>query len=150
MFQASLGVSEQTDDPYKRIELANRRFLEAYRRERAMYAVIEQMASLNEESGRIRRNMRSLFVRRAARGIRRLQEEGFADPNLDPDYAASALGSMIDNFAYVWHVLGEPYEEERAVATLTRLYAQAIGLRHPELSVPAWSSEASAAADADR
>ena len=44
------------------------------------------------------------------------------------DSPASALGSMVDRSAYVWLVLGEPYDEEIAVAQLTRLYANALGM----------------------
>lgn len=55
-----------------------------------------------------------------------------ADRRLDPTCAASALGSMADNFAYVWLVLGEPFEEDVAVNTISRLWAQAIGLVVPD------------------
>jgi hypothetical protein len=35
---------------------------------------------------------------------------------------------MVDRFAYVWLVLGEPFELEPAVETLTSLYCRALGL----------------------
>ena len=50
------------------------------------------------------------------------------DERIDPAYAASALGSMVDRSAYVWIVLGEPYELETAVVQLTRLYCNALGV----------------------
>ena len=34
---------------------------------------------------------------------------------------------MMDRFAYVWFVLEEDFEEERALATLTELWMRAIG-----------------------
>jgi hypothetical protein len=37
---------------------------------------------------------------------------------------------MVDRSAYVWLVLGEPYELEEATIQLTRLYCNALGLRY--------------------
>ena len=37
---------------------------------------------------------------------------------------------MVDRSAYVWLVLGEPYELETAVIQLTRLYCNALGLAY--------------------
>ena len=37
---------------------------------------------------------------------------------------------MVDRSAYVWLVLGEPFEFEEAVIQLTRLYCNALGLRY--------------------
>ena len=50
------------------------------------------------------------------------------DERIDPAYAASALGSMVDRSAYVWIVLGEPYDRDEAVIQLTRLYCNALGI----------------------
>ena len=50
------------------------------------------------------------------------------DDRIDPAYAASALGSMVDRSAYVWIVLGEPYDRDVAVIQLTRLYCNALGI----------------------
>ena len=36
---------------------------------------------------------------------------------------------MTDNFAYHWLGLGEPYDEDNAVATLSRLWVNALGMR---------------------
>jgi len=35
---------------------------------------------------------------------------------------------MVDRSAYVWFVLGEPFDEETAIAQLTLLYCSALGL----------------------
>jgi AcrR family transcriptional regulator len=122
----------RTDDLRVRIDANNRRYLEAYRQNAQMLKVIEQMASLNQECARIRREVRSAFVARNERGIRRLQEQELADPEIDAHTAASALASMIDNFAYVWFVLEEPFDDDVAAATLTRLWLQAIGASLPD------------------
>ena len=60
--------------------------------------------------------------------MRRWRDRGLIDAAVDPVYAASALGSMVDRSAYVWLVLGESYELERAVQQLTLLYCNALGI----------------------
>src|SRR5262249_61687263 len=65
---------------------------------------------------------------RIAAGIRRLQRRGLADPDLDARTAAAALVSMLSNFAYHWLAMDEPFDEELAKRTLTRLWAGALGL----------------------
>jgi len=112
-----------------RIERGNRGYLRAYELLAPMLAVLEQVATFNPRLAEIRRSSRRVWVERGARSLRRWQERGLIDPAIDVDYAASALGSMVDRSAYVWIVLGEPYEFERAAEQLTRLYCNALGLR---------------------
>lgn len=113
---------------YERIERANRRYLEGYARNARIMAVMEQVATFNDELLEIRKEMRVAFVERSTRAIQRWQADGLADVALDPCYAASALGSMVDRFAYVWLVLGGDFELDKAVANLTRLWVQALAL----------------------
>jgi AcrR family transcriptional regulator len=128
MFAAS-GVGEDVPpDPVSRIEAANRRYLRAYAKNARILAILEQVATFNDYFRQLTRDIRKVFVDRAAKGITRLQAQGLADPTLDAATAASALGGMVEHFAHVWLALGEPFDEEVAVATLTRLWAQGIGL----------------------
>jgi AcrR family transcriptional regulator len=120
--------SDEHLPPAARIEGANRHYLRSYRENAALFATLEQAATLNQELRLLRKEGRNLLVSRAARAIEHWQEAGLADPTIDARYAANALGNMVDRFAYVWFVLGEDFEEETAVATLTRLWVQALGL----------------------
>jgi AcrR family transcriptional regulator len=113
---------------YDRVERANRLYLESYERNARLMAVLEQVALFNEELFAIRREMRRAFVDRSTAAIARWQRAGLVDPELDPRYAASALGSMVDRFAYVWFVLDGDFELDAAVANLTRLWIQALGM----------------------
>src|SRR5436309_4761325 len=121
--------------PAARIEDANRHYLRSYRENAALFATLEQAATLNQELRLLRKEGRALLVSRSARAIQHWQEAGLADAELDARYAANALGNMVDRFAYVWFVLGEDFDEETAVATLTRLWVQALGLDrvHPPM-----------------
>jgi AcrR family transcriptional regulator len=113
------------------IERANRGYLRAYRSNARMMAVVEQVATFNPALAQVRRDARRFWTERSRRAIERWQAEGLVSLDIDAYYAASALGSMVDRSAYVWLVLGEPFDEERAVAQLTLLYANALGLGMP-------------------
>ena len=116
--------------PAEGIEAAHRHYLRKYRTNAALLATLEQVATLSEALRTMRREHRRVFVDRTARAIQRWQDAGLADRGLDPTYAASALGNMVDRFAYVWFILGEDFDEDTAVETLTRLWVQALGLDH--------------------
>jgi hypothetical protein len=49
---------------------------------------------------------------------------------------------MIDRFAYVWLVLGEGFDEDLAVDTLTKLWVRALGI--PGTGPADWSGPAPA------
>jgi len=131
MMAASRASQEAGADPLKRIELTNRCYLRAYARNARILAVIEEMSTYDDHFRRLRLGMRDMWLQRNERGIRRLQQIGLADPHLDAALAASALGGMVEHFGHVWFVLGQPYDEECAVETLTRLWAQALGMQVP-------------------
>ena len=114
-----------------RITRANRRYLDAYRQHADLFAVVEQVATFNDELRDIRREVRRAFVDRAQRSIERMQAEGLALGDVDARYAASALGSMVDRFAYVWLVLDEPFEFEEAARTLGLLWTRSLGITTP-------------------
>lgn len=111
----------------QRIELANQQFLDAYRDGRRMMAAIEQRAAIDQQWTAIRRSLRRKFVNRIEGGLRKMQRDGEADPELDPHYTANALAAMVDSYAYMWFVLGEPFDEHLSRVTLNRLWLQSIG-----------------------
>lgn len=115
-----------------RITRANRRYLEVYRDNAELMAVLEQVATFNDELLRMRRETRTAFVDRAQRSIERMQAEGLAYRDIDARYAANALGAMVDRFSYVTFVLDEPFELEEAARTMSTLWARSLGLDIPE------------------
>jgi AcrR family transcriptional regulator len=129
-FRAVSGAEPYAHDPVESIGRANRGYLRAYRANARMMAILEQVATFSPRFAAVRRAARRHWVERNQAAIVRWQQAGLVDEHLDPYYAASALGSMVDRSAYVWLVLGEPYDEEVAVAQLTRLYCNALGLKN--------------------
>jgi len=121
----------------ERIERANLGYLRGYEQHARMMGVLEEVATIDPQLAAIRRSIRRFWVDRNAAAIRRWQEAGHVDTRIDATYAANALGSMIDRSAYIWLVLGEPYEIEEATIQLTRLYCNALGLPyHRDASPP--------------
>jgi AcrR family transcriptional regulator len=121
-------------DAYEALARANRRYLDAYRANRVMWALVEQVSTIDSEIHRIRLLGRREHVDRIARTIRRWQERGRADPEIDPRTTAAALASMLSNFAYWWLAGGDAYDADAAERTLTDIWARAVGLRRRRLA----------------
>jgi len=124
--------SDPNEEMVWRIARANLVFLRSYRDNADLIAVIEQAVLFSDELREIRRLARAAFVDRAQRAIERMQARGIAYNDVDPHYAAHALGAMVDRFAYVTFVLGDAFEIEEAARTLGLLWARALGIDAPE------------------
>jgi len=123
------GREPRDASPRAVIGAANRRYFERYRDAADLMGVIEQVSRYDEPVNAARFATMQHFVERAERSLRRLQDDGLADPALDPTIAADALGAMVARFAEIWLVQGyREYDFEQAVAQLTRLWANALGL----------------------
>jgi AcrR family transcriptional regulator len=116
-------------DAYEALDRSNRRYLEAYRANRVIWALVEQVATIDPEIHRIRLIGRQQHVDRVAKTILRWQERGLADLDIDAHATAGALVSMLSNFAYWSLAGGDRYDPEAAARTLTDIWARAVGLR---------------------
>jgi AcrR family transcriptional regulator len=125
---ASLSTPEAAD-PLARIDLANRRYLDAYREHARLLEVVEQAATTDETFRGVLTGLRAAHVERVAATIRHLQADGEARADLDAHAAAAALCAMVEGFARHWFGWGEDHDEATAVATLTQLWAGALDLR---------------------
>jgi AcrR family transcriptional regulator len=131
MFTATRVGHSVPDDPYARIEATNRAYLRAWARNARLLHVLDQLATGNEEFRQLLLELREVFITRITGSLRRLQDSGQADKDLPPRLTAVALSAMVQYFAHIWLDLGEDVDEEGAVDTLTRLWANAIGLTTP-------------------
>ncbi|MVZ99114.1 TetR family transcriptional regulator [Actinomadura sp. LD22] len=124
------GDDTASAEPAARVRRANRAYFEAYRRNAKMMAIIEQVATFNEEFQEMRRKHRAESVGRSARAIERWQRAGIVDAGIDPEMAARALAAMVDHSLYLWLVQGDdPSDTERLLDTLDALNLRALGLR---------------------
>jgi AcrR family transcriptional regulator len=76
----------------ERVEATNRSYLRVYQENAALFAVIEQGATFNDELRKIRLEIRKGFVDRSERAIARFQREGIVYDDLDARYLAKRAG----------------------------------------------------------
>ncbi len=134
--EAARGSTSSSDDPATAIAEANRHYIEAYVKHARMLAIIEQVSTFNAEFRELRLGIRRSNIDRIEAGIRAWQREGTCDQEIDARCAASALASMVGNFAYMWLGLGEEHEFDAAVDTLNRLWINSLGLSGGTGSIP--------------
>lgn len=124
-------------DPVAVIRAANVAYLEAYRRNARLMALLEQVATVDERFAALRRERSDAFLARNARAIRRLQRAGLADTALDPGLASLALSAMVSRSAYAAFALGHsPASAGQLADTLTRLWVNALGIPAGRRDVP--------------
>jgi AcrR family transcriptional regulator len=126
MLHPRLGDVRQGDDVVAAIEAANRSYLDVYRRNAGLMAVLEQVSTINNDFRDLRRRRGDVFVQRNSRAIQRLQAAGRADPDLDPTIAARAMTGMVSRLAYQAFILKERMPFEQLVATSTQLWVNAL------------------------
>jgi AcrR family transcriptional regulator len=129
MFTDSLVAPETADDPYVRIVASNRGYLRAWRNASRVLRLVEQGAGEDDTLRKLLLEVRELYVHRGAEGLRRLQEAGLANQDLDPRMTAIVLGAMVEQMAHVIYSLREPLDEDDVVDHMSKLWAAAIGLR---------------------
>lgn len=144
MFTQTVARGLDGADAISRIREANTRYLRSYARNARIMALIEEVAPYDDYCAELLAAIRSMFNQRNEAGIRRLQARGLVRTDgLDAHIAAVALGGMIEHYARVSFIMGEPYEEGGVIETLTTLWAQALGLRMEQTTDPRPAHEAS-------
>lgn len=129
MLHPRLQAVADRDDPVAVIEAAHRAYLAAYRRNAKLMGLMEQVTQIDEQFRAVRLRRTRAFVERNARAISGLQEQGVADPSLDPRLAAQALSVMVSRMAYQRYAQGSSNASDEAlVAVLTRLWVNALGI----------------------
>ncbi len=114
----------EADDAAGRIAEANLRYLRVYTRHARLLQVVEEVATADADFAALLADFRARHVARVAEGIKRLQAEGRAAADLDPDVSAAALSAMVEGYAR--HSPG--YRAEDVHPTLTALWLNALGL----------------------
>lgn len=116
-------------DPRRRIASANRNYLEAFKANARMMAVVEEVATINEEFATFRRSLWRGTVERVERSMRRDQQIGLIDPGLNVAVTANALVGMLERFAFTWFILGEEFETDQTIDILTGIWLRGGGYR---------------------
>ena len=127
--------SDPDDGAMVRLRAAIRRYLEFYRDNAAILTVVDQVNAFDQDPRADRlADSRQRLARAIERRIRSYQDEGVADPRVDPRFAALALGNMIKKTATEMSHRREATQADldKAVDQLTILSANAIGFREPQ------------------
>jgi AcrR family transcriptional regulator len=114
--------------PTERLIAANRAYYEAYRRNARMMAIVEQVATFNDEFRELRHRHRVQWIERTSAAIARWQQDGHARRDLDPTMAARSMAAMVDHSLYLWLVQGEDADEIVLLDTLDEMCVGALGL----------------------
>ncbi|MDQ6523454.1 TetR/AcrR family transcriptional regulator [Nocardioides sp. LHD-245] len=125
----TLKAERASGTPRERVRHGLHRFVLAFRPNATFQRLLEQVGTSSPEMSTMRLALREDFVRRSARGIEHMQEEGFADPSIDPVMVAEVLGAMVDQTTFMWLSLGKEYDEDELLDTLTLVWSRAIGLK---------------------
>jgi AcrR family transcriptional regulator len=116
------------------ISASNRAYLEAYRRNARLMLLLEQVATLDPLFADLRLARSRTFAERNVQKIVTLQEAGLADRSLDPAMTSWALSSMISRLAYFALVLGETFDFDELVETVTTLWLNALRISDSNLT----------------
>ncbi len=119
-------------DAIRDIAYASRQYFLGCLRNAGVVRSMEQLAVSDEGINKSRRNTVRVGVKRVERWIRRLQERGICDQELDPRTTAIALHTMNVRVAYDHLLLsGDRRDVEPLVAAVTRVWARTVGLEQP-------------------
>lgn len=128
--------------PYDRLHETNRLYFEAFRRNAAFWAVVEEAAMGNEDARRVVTSRHQNSRTRTEAALRSWQQRGVVPSHVDVNFCATALGAMTERCAYLWFVLDEPVNFDDAVDRITDLWAHALG-------IPTVGSDTAKASDRD-
>jgi len=129
---AALALGDDIPDPQQRMLEANRRYLDAYRRNARMLDVVEEAAATDVFYRDALAGVRRDHVARVTHDIGRLQRTGVAAADIDAGVAAGALCAMVEGFGRHWYGRGEQEasacDDNTAVETLSLLWARGLGV----------------------
>ncbi|MET0467402.1 MAG: TetR/AcrR family transcriptional regulator [Aeromicrobium sp.] len=119
------------DDPIALIREANRAYIESYERYAPFMRLLEQVASIDDDFRQLRRQRGEAFVKRNAKSIKQLQDQGIAGADIDPLLASFFLSGMVGRAAYSRFILGEDWTIDEMVDSLTQLWVNALKISPP-------------------
>lgn len=115
---------------YDKLVGSTKRMLKVYKENAGIFKVLLQVVHYDQEFYDLWTNMRTPFVIRIRKELNKVD----LPEHLDKDYAASALGSMVSQFAYIWCVLGgeemeKEFDFDEAAKTVASLWYRSIYYR---------------------
>ena len=114
------------------IAAANRAYLESYRRNARVMALLEQVSQVHPGFRELRVRRARDFVARNARALAALRDAGAIAADVDVPMMAASLSAMVSRMAYAAWVDGEYSDDdaslERILATVNRIWLSSLGM----------------------
>jgi AcrR family transcriptional regulator len=133
-------------DPIRNIAHASRAYFQACLRNAGIARSIEHVAPSDEAVAEARHNTLTRGVKRTDRWIRRLQDQGICDTEIDSWNTARVLNMMTVRVAYDLLLSGDERDLEDLVDTVTHVWARTVGLEAVEPAAPRARARAPASA----
>jgi AcrR family transcriptional regulator len=122
--------AERDLDPVDALCRANERYIETYGQHAQIYALGTQLSHIDERLHQNFRRHRRRHISRTEKAIRRWQEDGLADPTIEPVSTATALVSMSSHLCYgLFVVKDDGYDIDGALTTMNEIWIRALDLR---------------------
>lgn len=127
-FRERLASGERGGSTYDRIREGVRQYVDLYRPNARMLALIEQVGTFTQDMRDLRLRIREEFLAWVEHGMKRQQAAGEADPGIDTHLMVEVLGAMMDHSCYISFALGKQFDEDALVETLTTVWSRAIAV----------------------
>lgn len=114
--------------PQERLRETNRLYFQSFRRNAALWAVIEEAAMNNDEAREVLSGRHHQSRARTEAALRAWQQADLIPADIDVAFFATALGAMTERCAFLWFVLGEPIDFDEAVDRITEIWVHALRL----------------------
>jgi len=117
-------------DQLARIEAGTRAYVQRFKQNARILAVLQHRTVEDPELYTIRRRSLDRWIARAERSIRRLQAEGHVPKALSPRFAATVVTGMVHSFCYETYAFGttSDLDDDQVSKGLAEMWARAIGL----------------------
>lgn len=125
-FVALASAPWHADDVRGALERVIGGFLERYRRDAVVMGTWLEAAQHEERFAELYRRSRGLFVERVAEQVASVLAASERTAGPPAHTVAAALVAMVEHFAYCWVVLGEPHEQDDALAALVLVWGGAL------------------------
>ena len=127
-FREHLSSGVRGASAYDRIREGVRQYIDVYRPNARMLALMEQVGSFTDETRDLRLSVREEFLAWVEHGMKRQQAAGEADPAVDTHVMVEVLGAMMDHTCYIHFALGKPFDERTLIDTLTTVWSRALAV----------------------
>lgn len=122
------SVTDRRDQIRERLGTAVEHYVTTYTRYATLVLRMNEAVAIHPELMPLWLDLHREFAGRITHSLRRWQQSGLIDPELDPDHAGHALAAMVGQSSQIWITFGQPHDQATAIATLTRLWTNGIRL----------------------